>query len=153
MQKTIFLMRKKIIFVSIVVLAIAAVAMMLPSNKTLVKTIAVEEGYDEAVFDMKGKYQVSEWDSKTIRITTTIDAPHIDDATLKALITAGRYQVEVGKDATNGALIFTMPKKEKTITINHTDLEDFLQFEISIPKGMKYEIKGADAPIEDQMIM
>lgn len=153
MQKTMFLMRKKIIFFAIVALAIAAVAMMLPGNKTLVKTVAVEDGYDEASFEMKGKYQVTEWDNKTIRITTTIEAPHADDATLKALITAGRYQIDVAKDETNKALIFNMPKIEKAITVNHVDLEEFLQFEISVPRGMKYQVKDGNVPIEDQMVM
>lgn len=114
------------------------------TQKTLVKTLAVEQPAYETVFDLAGNVEVMEWDNQTIRIITTIIAPNTEEQVLKALVVAGRYNYKMVVDETTGTITIDMPQKERTIFINGADLDDQLEFEIYIPRGMKYRIGTAD---------
>lgn len=114
------------------------------TQKTLVKTMAVEATNYEAIFDLTGTVDVVEWENETIRLVTTITAENIEEQVLKALVIAGRYQYQMEVDETAKTITIDMPKKERTIFINGADLDDQLDFKIYIPKGMKYRIGTVD---------
>lgn len=122
-------------------------------QKTLVKTLPVEEGCIELYIDLPGHVEIVEWDSKTIRIMTNITTPGHEDKIIKALVANGHYNIEVRKDEKYGDLIIDMPKHEQFIIINGVDFEDQLDFEIFVPKGMKYQIERQQPTIEDVLIM
>lgn len=123
------------------------------TEKTLVKTLAVEEGCIEVVFSLPGHVEVLEWDNKTIRIMTNITTKHAEEQIIKALVATGRYNIKVTRDEVYGNLIIDMPKQKEFIFINGTDLEENLDFEIFVPRGMIYHIEGQQPTIEDIMIM
>lgn len=114
------------------------------AQKTLVKTLAVEEPTYEVVFDLPGNVEVMKWDNKTIRIITTITAQNTQEQVLKALVAAGRYNYEMLVDETTGKITIDMPQKEQIIIINNVDLDEQLEFEIYLPRGIKYRIGTTD---------
>lgn len=136
-----------VIFLGIVTIGFAQV------EKTLVKTLPVEDGCIEVTFDLPGTIEVMEWDNKTIRIMTNITSKQAEDKIVKALIASGRYNLKISKDEVYGGLIIDMPKQEHIIIINGVDFEEQLDFEIFVPKGVIYHIKGRQPTIEDIMLM
>ena len=110
------------------------------AQKTLVKTLAVEQTTYEATFALKGNVEVEEWDNQTIRIITTISTTNTPENVLKALVVAGRYNYEMTVDKINQTITVDMPKKEQTIIINGIDLDDKLEYKIYVPKGMPYKV-------------
>jgi hypothetical protein len=130
---------KKFFLIWIALLGIAALTFG-QTQKTLVKTLAVENTAYEAIFALKGDVEVVEWDNQTIRIVTTITTANTPENILKALVVAGRYNYEVTIDEANQTLTIDMPKKDKTIIVNGIDLDDTLEYKIYLPKGMYYQI-------------
>ena len=130
---------KKFFLTWITLLGIAALTLG-QTQKTLVKTLAVEQTTYEAIFALKGNVEVEEWDNQTIRIITTITTTNTAKNVLKALIIAGRYNYEMTVDQVNQTITIDMPKKENAIIINGVDLDDKLEYKIYIPKGMHYQV-------------
>lgn len=130
---------KKFFLTWITLIGIAALTLG-QTQKTLVKTLAVEQITYEVLFDLKGTVEVKEWDNKTIRIVTTITTTNTPDKVLKALVIAGRYNYEMTVDQTNQTITVDMPKQENVIFINGVDLNDKLDYKIYIPRGMNYQI-------------
>lgn len=130
---------KKFFLTWITLLGIAALTFG-QTQKTLVKTLAVENTTYEAIFALKGNVDVEEWDNQTIRIVTTITTPNTPENVLKALVVAGRYNYEMTVDNANQTITIDMPKKENAIIINGVDLDDNLEYKIYVPKGMYYQI-------------
>lgn len=114
------------------------------TQKTLVKTLAVEQEVQEAVFALAGTVDVEQWDNQTIRIVTTITTPNTQENVLKALIAAGRYDYQVTVNKEMQTLTIDMPKKNRVIVINGIDLDDQLEYKIYVPKNMKYYIGHPD---------
>ena len=110
------------------------------TQKTLVKTLPVEQITYEIIFDLKGTVEVAEWDNKTIRIVTTITTTNTPENVLKALVIAGRYNYEMTVDQTNQTITVDKPKKENIIFVDGVDLNDKLDYKIYIPRGMHYQI-------------
>jgi hypothetical protein len=110
------------------------------TQKTLVKTLPVEQTTYEAIFALKGNIVVEEWDNQTIRIVTTITTTNTPENILKALVIAGRYNYEMTVDQANQTITVDMPKKDNAIIINGIDLDDKLDYKIYIPRGMHYQI-------------
>ena len=113
------------------------------TQKTLVKTLAVDEDYNEVTLTLEANIEVEEWDSKTIRIITEINI-NTGEQILKAHIKAGRYNYETDYDTENNILLLNMPKKEHVIVINGLTLKDNLILKVYIPKGMKYNIENTN---------
>lgn len=107
------------------------------TQKTLVKTLPVEQITYEVIFDLKGTVEVAEWDNKMIRIVTTTNTP---ENVLKTLVIAGRYNCEITVDQTNQTITVDMPKQENIIFVDGLDLNDKLDYKIYIPRGMNYQI-------------
>lgn len=84
-----------------------------------------------------GMVEVEEWDEKIVRLVTTVDAVNFNAATLKALAEAGRYTCTAKEH--DGALILTMLKAQKELTIRGTTIEEKYQFKIFIPRGTTIE--------------
>lgn len=130
---------KKFILTWITLLGIVALTFA-QTQRTLVKTLAVEHTEYEAIFALKGDVEVEEWDNQTIRIVTTITTQNTTENVLKALVAAGRYNYEMTIDEVNQTITIDMPKKDNAIIINGVDLDDQLDYKIYIPKGMYYQI-------------
>ena len=116
------------------------------TQKTLVKTFAIDEGYTELTVTLDADIEVEEWDNNTIRIITEINI-NTGEQILKALIKAGRYNYETNYDAANNILLLNMPKKDRVIVINEQTLKDDLILKIYVPKGMKYNIENPNTPM------
>jgi hypothetical protein len=130
---------KKFFLTWITLLGIAALTLG-QTQKTLVKTLAVENTAYEAIFALKGTVEVEEWNNQTIRIVTTITTTNTAENVLKALVVAGRYNYEMTVDQAKQTITVDMPKKGQAIIINGIDLDDKLEYKIYIPQGMPYQI-------------
>ena len=81
---------KHLILTWIIILGVIGLGIA-QTQKTLVKTIAVEENFHEVTFALQGQTEVLEWENKTIRIITNITTLNAQEQILKALVKAGRY--------------------------------------------------------------
>lgn len=130
---------KKFFLTWMILLGIAALTLG-QTQKTLVKTLAVEETTYQAIFALKGNVEVEEWNNQTIRIITTITTTNTPENVLKALVVAGRYNYEMTVDKANQTITIDMPQKDRAIIINGADLDDKLEYKIYVPQGMQYQI-------------
>lgn len=130
---------KKFFLTWITLLGIAALTFG-QTQKTLVKTLPVENTAYEAIFALQGDVKVEEWDNQTIRIITTITAKNTPENVLKALVAAGRYNYKITVNEANKTITVDMPKKENAVIINGVDLDDQLEYKIYVPKGMYYQV-------------
>ena len=117
------------------------------TQKTLVKTFAVDEDCPFALFALKGNVEVFAWDKATIRITTTITAPDIEEKVLDVLVKKGRYGTEMRVHREAQLMIFEMPKQEQFIFINGLEIEETLEFEIFVPRGVLYRVVEHQLPV------
>ncbi len=117
------------------------------TQKTLVKTFAADEDCPFALFALKGNVEVFAWDKATIRITTTITAPDIEEKVLDVLVKKGRYGTEMRVHREAQLMIFEMPKQEQFIFINGLEIEETLEFEIFVPRGVLYRVVEHQLPV------
>ena len=90
-----------------------------------------------------GQVSVTEWEQNHIRVTTIIEIENFDEPLLKRLIAAGRYSVEA--DTQNGKLRFTMPKIDRIVRIQNTELKELIRYEVQVPKGQAFEQQDPNA--------
>lgn len=108
------------------------------SQKTLVKSLTATN--DALVATLDGEVTVEEWDEPFIRVTTTVNLTNFDENILKRLVMVGRYSIE----ATNNeeAMHIGMPKLGTQVTIRGVVLEELVQYQIAVPRGMVVEVVG-----------
>lgn len=130
---------KKFFLIWIALLGIAALTFG-QTQRTLVKTLPIEQTIHKTIFALRGNVEVEEWNNQTVRIITTITTEHTAENVLKALIIAGRYNYELIVDDVNQTITVDMPKKDNAVMINGINLDDKLEYKIYIPKGMNYQV-------------
>ncbi|BDS10473.1 hypothetical protein [Aureispira anguillae] len=113
---------------------------MTQTQKTFVKTFLPEEDCPFAVFAIDGTTEMHYWDEPTVRITYTIQTNQLTEKDLETITKNGRYQIEMKFYEEARVMIFDMPKQEQYIFINEEKLEEHLDFEIFLPKGIRYRI-------------
>lgn len=113
---------------------------------TLTQTFDVTEDCNFAFFALKGQTNVIVWDEPTIKIITRIHAPEVTLKTLDEIITKGRYQVDLNFYEEERAMLFQMPQVEKIIHINGFDFKEILEFEVYIPKQVRYRLTNPLKP-------
>lgn len=132
-------------FALITLLLVLANGVAGQTQKTLVKTLALAPTTASLQFDLPATVEVKEWDEPTLRLVTTVNA-NVGDNILKALAAAGRYSYTTATALTTGVTTVSMPKASTEVVISGQALEDQLQVLVYIPKGLNYEIVGANNP-------
>ena len=115
------------------------------TQKTLVKTLALAPTTQSLQFNLPAVVEIQEWDEPTIRLVTTVTTD-VEDNVLKALAAAGRYGYAANTQLTTGVTVVTMPKKAIEVVIGGQPLEDHLTVIVYVPRGINYEIVGANNP-------
>lgn len=132
-------------FALITLLLVLANGVAGQTQKTLVKTLALAPTTASLQFDLPATVEVKEWDEPTLRLVTTVEA-NVGENVLKALAAAGRYTYTTKTALTTGVTTVMLPKVATQIVISGQALEDHLQVLVYIPRGLNYEIVGANNP-------
>ena len=88
----------------------------------------------------KGQATVTTWNEPHIKIITKINAPEVNLKTLEAIVEKGRYQIEFNFHEEERFMLLDMPQTEKTIFVNGFDFNEYLEFDIYIPKQVRYQL-------------
>ena len=132
-------------FALITLLLVLANGMAGQTQKTLVKTLALEPTTTTLKFDLPAVVEVQEWEENTLRIITTVEA-NIGENILKALAAAGRYGYTTNTVLETGVTTITMPKIDVEVVVGGQVLEDQLNVVIYVPRGVDYEVIGIPNP-------
>lgn len=132
-------------FALITLLLVLANGVAGQTQKTLVKTLALAPTTASLQFDLPATVEVKEWDEPTLRLVTTVEA-NVGENVLKALAAAGRYTYTTKTALTTGVTTVMLPKVATPVVISGQALEDHLQVLVYIPRGLNYEIVGANNP-------
>ena len=137
---------KNLFFTWLIILGMVGIAFA-QTEKTFVKTFATAENIPFAIFTVNGPATIYGWDEETIRITVKVKAPEVENEILDKLFKTGRYewQMRVHKEAK--LMIFEMPKQEEFIFINGFELMEELEYEILVPRGIRYRILDHKVPV------
>ncbi len=114
-------------------LLVGSIASGQVAEKTVVKSLNLQ-GNNIVTFDLDGDIEVKEWDKSIMRIQMTISVDNINEATLKALITAGRYNLK-SKQQDEDLLVFS-PGLEKQVKIRGHELTEKVIYEVYAPSDV-----------------
>lgn len=137
---------KKLFLTWIVILA-AIGATFAQGEKTFVKTFAATDDCPFAVFTLKGPAVVYGWDEETIQINVKVTAPEVDQVVLDRLFKEGRYEMTLRAHKEAQLMIFEMPKQEQYIFINGGEILEEFEYEIFVPRGIRYRIVEHKVPL------
>ncbi|MEM7105149.1 MAG: hypothetical protein AAF502_18575 [Bacteroidota bacterium] len=117
------------------------------SQKTFVKSFNLE-GNHAVVLNLDGKVEVKEWSDKLVRVLTNIEVENSTDATLKALIAAGRYKLVSSKEG--GALMLTSTSRAKEVKLRGQVLVEHVTYTVYVPSNVNVEVtsNGAQTSLE-----
>lgn len=107
------------------------------AQTSFVKTIALDN--NTPIFALAGEVIVTESNEDVIRINATINLTNSTETVLQRLFTLGRYNLEV--KSANGQLSVSAPKMANHVAIQGVDLLEMVRYEISVPRGTKYELQ------------
>lgn len=116
------------------------------SQTQILRTIPINDICQPVVFMFYDDVQVEEWENNYIKIETTINALNFSETLLNYLIETGRYNIKVTERPEDGAKVLSMPKRELVIMKQNADVEEFLNIQIYIPKGLMWEIIDPRVP-------
>lgn len=103
------------------------------AEKTVIQNFIPEEDCYFAVFALNGPTTVQKWDQPTIKIVYTVKVENAD-----AEVT--NHQIEMKFYEEERVLIFELPNQEKDDLMNAEMIDDLLDVEVFVPKGIKYHI-------------
>ncbi|BDS12193.1 hypothetical protein [Aureispira anguillae] len=125
----------KKIFTLLIFCCLAAQITFAQSQKTFVKSLATQAS--TVVLNLDGATNITEWDEQFIRVTTTIELTNFNEEILKRLVAVGRYTLET--TTKDGVMTVNMPKLATKVTIKGQLLNEVLNYEILVPKGITIE--------------
>ena len=110
---------------------------------TLVKSVALNAA-KSLVIEFPGQVEIKEWDEPHARVQTTIEVANAEESLVKRLVAANRYQVET-ETRDNGLFALAMSNLNKPVIVRGQQLQERCSYEIFVPRGMRVEIKAAQA--------
>ncbi|MFN7117625.1 MAG: hypothetical protein ACK4TA_12560 [Saprospiraceae bacterium] len=126
---------------SILLLGIASIAIAQSAEKTLVKSFPVET---QAVsLNLVGATEVKIWENDLLRVQMTVTLYNGNEAILKSLISAGRYNLVANVE--NGQTVITLPAMEREVQIGGKALRDDVTFVIYAPKNVSVKLPTANS--------
>ena len=112
------------------------------AERTLVKSFNLK-GNDSVVLDLKGEVDVQQWNSDLVRIQINIHLENGNDAVLKSLIFAGRYNLK-GSDEATGYVIKS-PGLMKEVTLKGNLLKERLSYTVFAPEDVLVQLSDSSA--------
>ncbi len=108
-------------------------------QKVLIKSFNTDS--EELVVDMVGRVLVNEWDEDYVRVMSNIEINNFSEQVLMRLVMVGRYSIV--SEMVDGVMVIKMPKIAHHVSIKGEMLEEVLEYQIFVPRGMKVEVLGA----------
>lgn len=104
------------------------------AEKTLVKSFNLQ-GSQEVLLDLKGDVDVQEWNNDIMRVQITIGIPNGNEAMLKSLVRAGRYNLRSKTNDEDAYLVFA-PGLDREIKLKGQPLKEILSYQIFAPSNV-----------------
>lgn len=108
-------------------------------QKALIKSFDTDS--KELVVDMVGRVLVNEWDEDYVRVMSNIEINNFSDQVLMRLVSLGRYAIS--SETIDGVMKIQMPRIAHQVSIKGEVLEEVLEYQFFVPKGMKVTVLGA----------
>ena len=108
-------------------------------EKTLIKSFNLEDN-DFVELDLNGQVEVKEWSNSLMRIHVIIGLESGNDAMLKSLVTAGRYNLKSTETAEG--LTIDAPGLSRTITVRGTELKENITYIVYKPEDVTLRMKN-----------
>ena len=94
---------------TLLVLVLAATTTFAQTEKTLTKSLALNETHTAFVM-LPGDVSLTTWDENFLRVTTTIQVANMSENIVKRLVVVGRYSIETKEDKFGKMMVIKMPK-------------------------------------------
>ena len=117
------------------------------AEKTLVKSFNLK-GSQVVMLDLDGDIDVQEWDNDIMRVQITIAIPNGNNAMLKSLIRAGRYNLQ-SKNNEEDAFMVYAPGLDREIKLNGNPLKEKLTYQIFAPSSVVIKQAGEASTNKD----
>jgi len=139
-------MKKITITLSLVAIMVVSAFAQQLTEKTLVKAFNLN-GNDLVVLNIDGDIEVQQWSNKIMRVQIDIAAENVPDATLKSLVTAGRYNLKATE--TSDGLQIDAPGLKRKVTLRGEELKEHISYVVFVPENVMVNIKNdASASVE-----
>jgi hypothetical protein len=125
---------------TLLVLVLAATTTFAQTEKTLTKSLALNETHTAFVM-LPGDVSLTTWDENFLRVTTTIQVANMSENIVKRLVVVGRYSIETKEDKFGKMMVIKMPKVAHYVAVQGVDLVESYDFKIQAPKGYKVVVK------------
>ena len=125
---------------TLLVLVLAATTTFAQAEKTLTKSLALNETHTSFVM-LPGDVSLTTWDENFLRVTTTIQVANMSENIVKRLVVVGRYSIETKEDKFGKMMVIKMPKVAHYVAVQGVDLVESYDFKIQAPKGYKVVVK------------
>ncbi len=119
---------------TIVILMLAVqLASAQSSEKTLVSTINLNQ-QNALIFNPEGPVEVRKWSDSFVQVQATISIENSNDAVLKSLVQAGRYQLKTSVSP-NGLLVESS-SLGKQVSVGGVVLKEKIGYLIYVPENI-----------------
>lgn len=127
-------------FITLALLCITSTVFAQPVEKTLVKSFPIEANQTVSL-DLQGIVEVKTWENDFLRVQMTITLSNGTESTLKALVTAGRYNL-IAKTSGDQVTI-SAPAMAKTVQVSGKALEDNVTYLVFAPKNATVKLPAS----------
>lgn len=133
---------------TILLLGIASIAFAQSAEKTLVKSFPLET--QTVSLNLVGAAEVKAWDNDLLRVQMTVTLYNGNEAILKSLISAGRYNLVANVE--NGQTVITLPAMEREVQVGGKALQDDVTFVIYAPKNVSVKLPTANSTSQSNTV-
>lgn len=103
------------------------------SEKILVSTINMNQ-QNTLIFDPEGPVEVRKWSDSFVQVQATIFIENSNDAVLKSLVQAGRYQLK--NRITADGLVVEVPSLSKQVSVGGVTLKERMSYVVFVPENI-----------------
>ncbi len=107
------------------------------SEKILVSTINMNQ-QTTLIFDPGGPVEVRKWNDSFVQVQATIFIENSNDAVLKSLVQAGRYQLKT-KIMADG-LVVVAPSLSKQVSVGGVTLKERMSYLVYVPENITVKL-------------
>ena len=110
------------------------------TEKTLVKAFNLGTN-DYVELDLQGDVEIREWSQKIMRVQIDLAVENTSSATLKSLVSAGRYNLKSTETA--DGLLITAPGMNRTVTLRGETLKEHVSYVVFVPENVMVQMKDS----------
>jgi hypothetical protein len=107
------------------------------SEKILVSTINMNQ-QNTLIFDLEGPVEVRKWSDSFVQVQAAIFIENSNDAVLKSLVQAGRYQLK--NRITADGLVVEAPSLGKQVSVGGVTLKERMSYLVYVPENITVKL-------------